>query len=185
MTSRLNFTPAQMRAAAKVAKEFGVSVRLEADGAIVVSPSAPPVRHDKQKGLTIQQVRERMDGIKPKRSDDQTRSALTIEEFIAKADPNSRKVVADGRLWEWDDFKAHLMSGKPLNKREIAALEALSSFGVGVLVGASEVSIGPTTENRLEARGYIEVRSHERFPDRIGHYVLTESGLRTWEAIAT
>ncbi|MCG7508847.1 hypothetical protein [Mesorhizobium retamae] len=47
MTSRLNFTPAQMRAAAKVAKEFGVSVRLEPDGAVVVSPSSSePISED-------------------------------------------------------------------------------------------------------------------------------------------
>lgn len=38
MTRRHTFTQAQLRAAAKIAKEQGVSIRLEPDGSATISP---------------------------------------------------------------------------------------------------------------------------------------------------
>lgn len=99
---------------------------------------------------------------------------------FAKMDPNSRKILSGGCLWEYDDFKAHITS-MPLNKREIAALDALSKFGVGVAIESQQVKIGWGTEQRLEARGYIETRPHEQFPENVGFYILTKEGLNAWE----
>lgn len=159
MTSRLSVTQAQMRAAAKVAKEFGVSVRLEADGAVVVSQSSAPTGEDEF--FDLQHYLQWRDGQQRGTPRAAKSASDDVAAVFAKMDPNSRKVLAEGCLWEWDDFKAHVLS-KPLNKREIAALEALAKFGVGRTVSDLQISIGSTTEARLEARGYIEIRPHEK-----------------------
>lgn len=46
VTRRPAFTQAQLRTAAKIAKEHGVSIRLEADGSITISPSSTPTTDD-------------------------------------------------------------------------------------------------------------------------------------------
>lgn len=126
MSGRLNFTPAQIRAAAKVAKEFRVSVRLEPDGTVVVSPSSEPAGENEFDNL--QEYLEWRDGrhLETKRPKKEPETVNYYAAAFAKMDPNSRKILTEGYLWEWDDFKAHVLS-KPLNKREAAALEALST----------------------------------------------------------
>jgi hypothetical protein len=46
VTRRQTFTQAQLRAAAKIAKEHGVSVRLDPDGSATISPSSAPASDD-------------------------------------------------------------------------------------------------------------------------------------------
>ncbi|MHA6641491.1 hypothetical protein [Mesorhizobium sp. A623] len=167
MTRRQAFTQSQLRAAAKIAKEHGVSVRLDADGSATISPSSTPVTD----GGLDQEI-EAFERRNAERDD--------FAAAIAKMDPNSRKILSGGYLWEYDDFKADVAK-KPLNKRETATLEALSKFGVGALVGSRQVKIGPDTQDRLEARGYIETRPREKFPDRVGYYLLTKEGLTAYE----
>ncbi|MFD9902615.1 hypothetical protein [Mesorhizobium sp. NPDC059025] len=177
MTSRLNFTPAQMRAAAKVAKEFGVSVRLEVDGAITITPLAN--QGEKDLDLDLQQWLENRDNrleAKKSRNEKAAESASDFAAAVAQMDPDSRKILAEGYYWEWDDFQAHVVS-KPPNKREIAALEVLSKFGIGETVSHRQASIGLTTQARLEARGFIEVRPNEKGAEYVGHCVLTALGL--------
>lgn len=67
--------------------------------------------------------------------------------------------------------------GTPIKKRERDALRQLSSYPSGELVKWDLVkNCGPDTIERLLARGFIETRPMEKFPDRIGYYVLTEAG---------
>lgn len=67
--------------------------------------------------------------------------------------------------------------GTRIGKRESKALLRLAEFGVGVPVRASEIKgCQSDTEARLEARGFVEMRKSERFPDQIENYVLTEDG---------
>ena len=95
--------------------------------------------------------------------------------------PNSRKVMSSGYLWDYEDFQAHIVT-KPLNRREIAALEVLSKFGVGSPADFRQVKVGIETQERLQARSYLETRPQEKFLDRVGYYVLTDAGLKAWEA---
>jgi hypothetical protein len=169
VTRRQTFTQAQLRAAAKVAKEHGVSVRLDPDGSATISPSSASTSND--------ELDRQLEAFEQEHAD--------VDDFaaaVAKMDPNSRKVLSGGYLWEYDSFKAHL-ANKPLNKREIAALDALSKFGVGTPVDTGQVGIGGGTEERLEARRYIETRPREKFPDRVGYYLLTAEGLKAYEAL--
>ncbi|MQV46511.1 hypothetical protein GHK28_08570 [Sinorhizobium medicae] len=39
---------------------------------------------------------------------------------------------------------------------------------------------GPDTEDRLKARGFIETRPSNKWPDRIAYYVLTTAGYEAW-----
>lgn len=73
--------------------------------------------------------------------------------------------------------------GTPLGKRERATLDQLAGYGVGVAVDWRKIKCGPDTEERLKARGFIETRSQTKFPDRIGSYVLMESGLKAWRGL--
>jgi hypothetical protein len=74
-----------------------------------------------------------------------------------------------------DRWKASI-PGTPLGKREREALRQLANFDVGVSIKPSEIkNCGPDTQDRLAARGYLEVQ-YDR--DRIVGYVLTEGGLK-------
>lgn len=90
-----------------------------------------------------------------------------------------RPILADGYMWEYSEFQAYVLA-RPLNKREKDALKALSAFDVGQALTWREFSLGPSTQDRLEARGYIEVQPHPKFPDRTGAIVLTPAGRKAW-----
>jgi hypothetical protein len=184
VTRRKTFTQSQLRAVAQIVKEHRVSVRLDLDGSVTLYPPAGSSNQqpaqlesqlDKGLGKGLSKFFDRPS--KPARPD-----IDDILAAVAKMDPNSRKVLSGGYLWEYDSFKAHLAK-KPLNKREIAALDALSKFGVGVVVESQQVKMGGGTEQRLEARGYMETRPHEQFPDNVGFYILTEEGSKAHEAL--
>lgn len=82
-----------------------------------------------------------------------------------------------------DEWKASI-PGTPLGKRERKALAQLVEHGVGVPVHWSKIKdCGPDTEERLKARGFIETRNQQRFPDRIESYVLTAAGKMAWEQL--
>lgn len=64
--------------------------------------------------------------------------------------------------------------GTPLGKRERSALAKLAAYGVGVPIDWKQIKpCGPETEERLAARGFMEIRRHD---DRLDSYVLTEAG---------
>jgi hypothetical protein len=67
--------------------------------------------------------------------------------------------------------------GTPMGKRELSALAQLASHGAGVFVPfASIKGCGPDTEERLQARGFLEIRA--KSDGRVEGYVLTSAGLR-------
>jgi hypothetical protein len=67
---------------------------------------------------------------------------------------------------------------QPINKLEMRSLRQLADYGVGVFAPANNVKgCGPDTQERLEARGFIEVQFQAGHPDRIGGYILTKKGL--------
>lgn len=73
-------------------------------------------------------------------------------------------------------WRAELPS-KPMTKLEKSALLQLLKYGKGAVVHWRDVKgCGPGTEERLNARGFIEVRMQRKFPDRIEAYVLTNAG---------
>lgn len=82
-----------------------------------------------------------------------------------------------------DRWKASI-PGTPLGKRERKALAHFAQHGAGVPIHHSKIkNCGPDTQDRLEARGFLEVRNQEKHPDRIDSYILTESGLNAWRAL--
>lgn len=168
MTQQPTFTQAQLRSAAKIAKEHGVSVRLDTDGSITISPSTTPAIFD---GAA-------------RASDALARLDVGEDDFsaaLAKTDPNSRNVFSGGYLWEYNDFKAHITT-KPISRRETLALEVLAEFGVGLPADARQLKVGPDTQERLEARGYIKRQPQQELPKIDARIVLTEDGLKAWKA---
>lgn len=76
--------------------------------------------------------------------------------------------------------------GTPLGKRERKALAQLVEHGVHVPVHWSKIKgCGTDTAERLKARGYLETRSHARYPDQIDSYILTTAGLEAWEKLSS
>lgn len=87
-------------------------------------------------------------------------------------------------LREADERWAASIPGQPLGKREKVALGQLSAFGPGILVDWKQIkNCGPDTEERLKARGFMETKPSNKFPDRIGFYILTQAGYDAWEAL--
>ncbi|KQT03244.1 MULTISPECIES: hypothetical protein [unclassified Rhizobium] len=99
-------------------------------------------------------------------------------------DPKSMSDKDYERLYKIADAKriAEIPLEKLL-KAEKKALLQLREYGLGVLVPWQDVKgCGPSTEERLHARDFIEIRMQEEFPDRVGAYLLTEAGLKAVEA---
>ncbi len=87
-------------------------------------------------------------------------------------------------LQEAHERWAASIPGQPLGKREKVALGQLSAFGPGILVDWKQIkNCGPDTEERLKARGFMETKPNNKFPDRIGFYILTQAGYDAWEAL--
>ncbi len=87
-------------------------------------------------------------------------------------------------LQEAHERWAATIPGQPLGKREKVALGQLSAFGPDILIDCRQIkNCGPDTEERLKARGFIETRPSNKFPDRIGFYILAQSGYDAWEAL--
>ena len=71
--------------------------------------------------------------------------------------------------------------GTPLGKRERETLAQLAAHGAGVEVDWSKIKgCGPNTVDRLVARGFIETRYGDKFPDRIDRLVLNAAGRLAW-----
>jgi hypothetical protein len=181
MTRRQTFTQAQLRAAARIAKEHGVSVRLDPDGSATISPSSTSASDDELDRELEAFEREHLHEVNQgKEASRRQPERPPKTNAFADMNPNSRKIISGRYIWEYDEFKAHI-ANQPLNRREIAALEVLSKFGVGAPADFRQIKIGLETRERLEARGYLETRPQEKFPDRVGFYLLTEEGLKVWE----
>ncbi|WP_260685612.1 hypothetical protein [Rhizobium laguerreae] len=72
--------------------------------------------------------------------------------------------------------------GTKLGKREIKALNYLASIGATIKIHWRDMKdCGPDTEERLKIRGFVQTFPQEKFPDRIGYYMLTEAGLDAWQ----
>ncbi|WP_431321694.1 hypothetical protein [Rhizobium sp. YTU87027] len=81
---------------------------------------------------------------------------------------------------EW----AATIPGSKLGKREIKALKHLAAIGPNIKVHWRDVKeCGPDTEERLKIRGFLETFPQEKFPDRIGYYMLTDAGLDAWNEL--
>lgn len=90
-----------------------------------------------------------------------------------EADMKRLMAEADAR---WRDE----IPSQPMNKLECKVLLQLLSFGQGAEVPWRSIKgCGPDTQERLDARGFIEMRMQTKFPDRISAFILTRSG---WEA---
>ncbi|MBB3465271.1 hypothetical protein [Rhizobium sp. BK377] len=81
---------------------------------------------------------------------------------------------------EW----AATIPGSKLGKREIKALKFLAAIGPNIKVHWRDVKdCGPDTEDRLKIRGFLKTFSQEKYPDRIGYYMLTDAGLEAFNEI--
>jgi hypothetical protein len=178
MSRRQNFTQTQLRIIAKIAREQQVSVRLEPSGSVTISPLTQSETGEKpglEAGLESWDDPIDFGGARSR-----TRKHR-VSPAVPAVDRNSRTVVSGRYVWDFEEFKAHIAT-KPLNQRELAALALLARTGVGKSVSPHQVKIGLETQERLEARGYIETRPKEKFPDRVGYYILTADGSKAWGA---
>ncbi len=105
------------------------------------------------------------------------------------------KIAFDPRTMGLKDMerlqaKAHAewtaaIPGSKLGKREIKALKFLAAIGPNVKVHWRDVKdCGPDTEERLKIRGFLETFPQEKFPDRIGYYMLTDAGLEAYNKLS-
>ncbi|WP_455918739.1 hypothetical protein [Ensifer canadensis] len=84
---------------------------------------------------------------------------------------------------EAHDKWAAWIPSQPLGKREKTALSQLAAFGPDVTIELRQIkNCGPDTEDRLKARGYLETKASNKFPDRIAFYILTPAGFDAWQA---
>lgn len=191
MTTKHRWSPAEIKGAAKLAVELGVSIELKPDGSMLIAPaSAEPV-------MTSALERwEAWESGKP----------TAYEKEPAKG-PHGYPIVDDPNhpLRQWYDrlgFDPHTMGqedmerlqekahaeweksvpGTPLGRREKSALAQLADFGPGKMVEWTKIkNCGPDTEDRLKARGFIETRPSNKWPDPIAYYVLTTAGYEAWK----
>lgn len=72
----------------------------------------------------------------------------------------------------------------PFDHRELFVMELLSELGAGEKVHCSTIrSFGPSTQKKLEDRGYIEVASAAGQPFKDREISLTPAGLADWRAL--
>jgi hypothetical protein len=72
----------------------------------------------------------------------------------------------------------------PLTKLERRSLEQLAEYGPGVVAPRNKIKgCGVNTQERLEARGFIEVKYRDGELDRTEGYILTEKGLSFLQAL--
>lgn len=170
---KLDLTERQIRAIIRAAKKEKVAIEIGLGNAVVRILANSAVPED----LATLIEREANDA----RADYEHRDLVTPRQEIPEwVHSGVRKVLAEGALWEYSEFKSHVQ-GKPLNKREREALKILSTFGVGRELAWKDLSIGLNTQDRLEARGFIDVIPHPKFADRIGSVALTIAGLAAAE----
>lgn len=68
------------------------------------------------------------------------------------------------------------IKGSPLNKREREALPQFKGRQAGEMISWRSVKLGIVTAERLEARGWIEIRVCQNNQNRLEGYVLTNEG---------
>lgn len=84
---------------------------------------------------------------------------------------------------EWIWRATPTLSPTP-NQRERRALSELLAYDDGVWVQRSKVHCGIDTQERLEERGYIQIRNKVKFPDRVDSYMLTAEGRKAARELA-
>ncbi|WP_234844322.1 hypothetical protein [Sinorhizobium meliloti] len=191
MTTKHRWSPAEIKGAAKLAVELGVSIELKPDGSMLIAPaSAEPVMTSA-----------------PERWEARESGKPTAYEKEPAKGPHGYPIVDDPNhpLRQWYDrlgFDPHTMGqedmerlqekahaeweksvpGTPLGRREKSALAQLADFGPGKMVEWTKIkNCGPDTEDRLKARGFIETRPSNKWPDPIAYYVLTTAGYEAWK----
>lgn len=76
--------------------------------------------------------------------------------------------------------------GTPLQKREKQALQQLAAHGPNVPVDTAQIkNCGSDTQERLQARGYLETKPHHKYPDSVGSLILTDAGYAAYQALST
>ncbi len=74
--------------------------------------------------------------------------------------------------------------GTPLNKRERNSLVQFGRLGANVKVSWDQIKgMGPDTVDRLEARGFIEVRYHNNDKTHLESFLLTDAGFAAMQEI--
>jgi hypothetical protein len=201
------FTEADVRRAAKVAKQLEMAVEIKPDGTIRIVPfdagetavgfgrwsdvatsseehsahgaanfpdRAPLPKYEKgspEVAFAKNRLMKLLTHFTPKGeqgrlSQDDIRCYLALPEGERTAlDKNFEK------LW------ATNLRSCPFNKLERKALQALSVMLPGELISFGQISIGSRTAERLEARGFLEVRHRKDEPARLEGYVLMPAGL--------
>lgn len=72
----------------------------------------------------------------------------------------------------------------PFDHRELFVMELLNKFGVGEKVPCGTIrSFGPSTQKKLEDRGYIELAAATGQPFKDREISLTPAGLADWRAL--
>lgn len=210
MTTKALIKKSELMRLAAVAKQNNITIEVEAEGyRIRLNPhsAAPPeTAEGKPEDFTSlaewQAWRDRERARAPLGDD----PATVKLERARRRGPGGYPVVDDPNhaLRQWYDrlgFDPHTMGqedmerlqenaqaeweksipGTPLGKREKSALAQLADFGPGKMVEWTKIkNCGPDTEDRLKARGFIETRPSNKWPDRIAYYVLTTAGYEAW-----
>lgn len=194
MTTKHRWSPAEIKGAARLAVELGVSIELKPDGSMLIAPaSVEPVKttserwRSQEQGNTTAYEKEPAKGPGGYPIVDDPNDPVSQWYDRLGFDPRTMGREDMERLQE----KAHnewvkSIPGTPLGKREKSALAQLADFGPGKMVEWTKIkNCGPDTEDRLKARGFIETRPSNKWPDRIAYYVLTNAGYEAWTNLAT
>ncbi|WP_311272105.1 MULTISPECIES: hypothetical protein [unclassified Rhizobium] len=200
MTKKTFVKQAELKRMAAIAKSEGVVVSIEMDGRkFSVSPFVPEITSasttNHGPSFLGEWRAQRDDRL---RGDDWSVSSISTPKNNRQKAIDVHKTIDDWNAYlgydpktmNGDDYK-RLFAAKeqerrkeipslPMTKLERSALRQLLAYGVGVPVNNSLIKpCGSETEERLEARGFIEFQMHNKFPDQVEAYVLTEAGHAT------
>jgi hypothetical protein len=184
VTKKAFISQADLQRMAKLAKQHGVVVEQEVDGVIIrVRPFHGDIPEAWQAPTTLDNwpdgnVETAFDNAKGN-SSGKKRPVNPLKEWYDSLgyDPDTMDRADLGRLMDEAHERWKLqIPGTKLLRRERQALARLSAHGPNVKVKADDIKCGPDTEERLLARGFIETFPQEKFPDRVGAYMLTDAG---------
>jgi hypothetical protein len=205
------FTEADIRRAAKVAKQLGMAVEIKPDGTIRIVP----YKGELFDGLSDSALRASAELAKgndiwPRGSSSRTskewspEAALTmtnrqrlLQDFMPSGELRKMRLEdyrgamalsesdRDAFLEEYWNAWAASLTSCPLNKRERKALQELSLMPMGELISFDQISVGLQTAERLEGRGFLKVNYRTDRPDPPPGYVLTLAGLKATKELLT
>lgn len=179
MTAKALVKQAELKRMAAIAKSEGVVVSVEVDGrkfsvspfltdststfAPAQSSNVPPDHRASKKALSRAAV--------AMKSVADWYDRLGFDPSTMNKDDYKRLFKEEEERWRRE------IPTLPMKKLEQSALKQLLLHGAGVVVEACLIKpCGDDTAERLQARGFIEFRMHDKFPDQVEAYVLTEAG---------